>query len=176
MRHDRASAAIAFALVLSACTTLQPEKPPREETMAPPAPVVRPPARPLLRGTWRFEQDAAACVATLVAGRDTLMVSVRRNAPVRLALALDDTAPAIARLRFTGGSGGRWQIVAQRAGARSLAGTLGTGDLALSRVLVLLGGGTLEIGEAEQALPALGLPAAGEQGQAWFDCARDRLS
>lgn len=175
MRHDRASAAIAFALVLSACTTLQPEKPPREETMAPPAPVVRPPARPLLRGTWRFEQDAAACVATLVAGRDTLMVSVRRNAPVRLALALDDTAPAIARLRFTGGSG-VWQIVAQRAGTGSLAATLGADSLALSRVLVLLGGGTLEIGEAEQALPALGLPAAGEQGQAWFDCARDRLS
>ena len=172
---NRAGAALALALVISACTAPQPEPPPREETMAPATPVVPPITRPVLRGTWRFDQDAATCVATLVAARDTLTVSVRRNAPVRLALTLNEPPPATARLRFAG-SGGRWQIVAQRAGARSLAGTLGTGDLALSRVLVLLGGGTLEIGEAEQGLPAISLPAAGEQGQAWFDCGRDKLS
>ena len=142
--------------------------------MAPPAPVVRPPARPLLRGTWRFEQDDTACVATLIAGRDSLTVTIRRTAPGRLALALEDAAPATARLRFTGNSG-NWQIVAQRAGARSLVAALGPDNLALSRVLVLLGGGTLELGDAAQGLPAIGLPAAGTPGQAWFDCARDKL-
>ena len=171
----RASAVVALALVLSACTPSQPVQPPREETMAPATPVIRPAARPLLRGTWRFAQDPAACVATLVAARDALTLAVHRNGPVRLTLALDEPAPTTARLRFAG-SGGNWQIVAQQAGARSLAATLGTGDIALSRVLVLLGGGTLEIGQAEQGLPAISLPAAGEQGQAWFDCGRDKLS
>lgn len=142
--------------------------------MASATPVPRPATRPLLRGAWRFEQDAAACTATVVAGRDTLTVGIRRNEPVRLTLALAEPAPPTARLRFSGSSG-NWQIVAQQAGARSLVATLGADTLALSRLLVLLGGGTLEIGEPDQALPAIGLPAAGEQGQTWFDCGRDRL-
>lgn len=169
---NRASAAIVLAVVLSDCTASQPEKPPREETMAP-APPVRPATRPLLRGSWRFEQDAATCVATLVAGRTTLTVSVRRNSPVPFVLALDEPVPATARLRFAG-SAGSWQVGAQRAGAQSLSAILGVDTLALSRLLVLLGGGTLEIGD-DKGLPAISLPAAGAQGQAWFDCGRDKL-
>jgi hypothetical protein len=171
----RGSAVVALVLVVCACTAPQPTQPPREETMAPATPVVRSATHPLLRGTWRFDQDAAACVATLAAGRDTLTISVRRNVPVRLALALGEPAPATARLRFTGNSG-NWQIGAQRAGDRSLGATLGADTIALSRVLVLLGGGTLDVGEAEQGLPAISVPAAGGQGQTWFDCSRDKLS
>ena len=172
---SRASVAIALAVVLSACATPPPEPPPREATMAPPTPVLSSPARPILRAAWRFEQDATACIATAAAGRNALRITVRHRVPVQLSLSLADAAPLSARLRFAGTAGG-WQVQAQRAATHLLAATLGSDDTALGRVLILLSGGTLEIGEAGQGLPAISLPPSGGEGQTWFDCGRDRLS
>jgi hypothetical protein len=77
-------------------------------------------------------------------------------------------------LRFAGPTG-RWQVPAQQTSSHQLAVTLGADDTGLSRVLVLLNGGVLEIGRPEQNISSLAILPSDAQGQRWFDCARDKL-
>lgn len=96
---------------------------------------------------------------------------------MRLSVALPASAGAMltktAAVQFTGPAG-NWKLRGALA-RRSVDLTLPLDDVALSRVLVLLSGGTLEIGDASQGVPALRLPAAGDAGRHWFDCARNQL-
>lgn len=169
----------ALALLLAGCAA----QPPADEgKREPEPPAVSPPVqraqRQVIRTTWSFDATADECVAAATSGRMSLQVTVRRNAPIRLTVSLGTPLPPGPRMpvamRFNGPAG-HWQISAQQVASRQLIAVLGTSDAALSRVLVLLSGGVLELGEQEQAIPSLGLAPSEAQGQVWFDCARKNM-
>jgi hypothetical protein len=106
----------------------------------------------------------------------SLIISIRRDTPIRLIVSLPVTpahAPATVPLRFSGPAG-NWQTASLRS-ARQVALTLASDDAALSKVLVLLSGGVLEVGEAAQPLVALAISPSDAPGQTWFDCARGKM-
>jgi hypothetical protein len=164
-----------LALLLVGCTTQPPveEAKPEPEPPAVAPPVQRAP-RQMIRTTWNFDAEGDECVAVAASGRTSLQVTVRRDAPIRVVVSLAAPLPGGRRpvaMRFNGPAG-QWQVNAQQAASRQLVAVLGVSEVALSRVLVLLSGGVLELGEQSQALPSLVLAPSDAQGQTWFDCAR----
>jgi hypothetical protein len=77
-------------------------------------------------------------------------------------------------MRFNG-SAGHWQGSLRRTGARQYGTSLGADNTALSHVLVLLNGGTFDVGPPGQLIGSLALPPSDTSGQAWFDCAREKM-
>jgi hypothetical protein len=143
------------------------------------APFVQRAPRQAIHTNWSFESGTDSCVAVAGAGDTSLTLTISRNEPIRLALEL---APQIDRLpaaraavplRFVGLTGS-WQVSSQPTARHRLTATLGATDTALGRVLVLLGGGTLEVGTQDQ-VSAIGIAPSEAQGQTWFDCARGKL-
>ena len=126
-----------------------------------------------MRTSWTFRAGDEECTAQAAAAGNALVVTVRRDAPIRMAitLAAPAQAPANTQLRFTGPAG-EWQASARRAAPRQVAVALGADEAALSRVLVLLSGGTLEIGAPAQPVTTFNIGPSNAQGQDWFDCAR----
>jgi hypothetical protein len=142
------------------------------------APLVQRAPRQVIRTAWAFESANDSCIAVAAAGDTALRLTIRRNEPIRLVL---DLAPPIDRLpaghaavplRFAGPTGS-WQVSAQPSARHHLTAALGATDTALSRVLVLLGGGTLDVGSQDQ-VSAIGIAPSDVQGQTWFDCARNK--
>jgi hypothetical protein len=170
------AAAVALLLALAACArppptpavTSAPEPPP-----PPSRPLAKQPTHQVLRAHWSFDARPDGCTARAAAGGVTLQVLVRPATPVRLVLTLaSPSAPKRgAKLHFSGPTG-HWQVAGNPAGKRQMEGDLGADDTALGRVLVLLNGGVLEVGDPKQAMTSLAIPAGGASGQAWFDCAR----
>ena len=165
-------------LFLVGCT---PPAPPAEEGRREASvPAVPPLARrvpsQVVRTSWTFSSSDEACTAVAAAAGTSLLVAVRRDAPIRLVVSL--ASPAVGSvsvpLRFTGAAGA-WQIVARRTAAHQIAVTLGSDETALSRVLVLLSGGVLEVGAPAQPIVSLAISPSDAQGQSWFDCARGKM-
>ena len=145
--------------------------------MAVPAP---PPPRPApirpLRATWTFEAGDG---------------SVHRHRGGRRHLAAGDGPPRRADPAHRGTGirswrgirgrshlpalPGRWQAQTRRAGARQVAVSLGADNTALSHVLMLLSGGTLDFGPPDRAIASLTIPPSDTGGQNWFDCAREKM-
>jgi hypothetical protein len=170
-----------LALLLAGCTA----QPPTEEgTREVPAPVAAAPTvkrvlpRQVIRTTWSFTAGSDECVAVAASGPTTLQVTVRRDAPLRIVVSLpvqlEPGRRAPLALKFNGPAG-QWQVSAQRVTSRQIAAVLESNDTTLSRVLVLLSGGVLEVGDPEQAVPSIGLAPSEAQGQRWFDCARNTM-
>lgn len=139
-----------------------------------PAVVRRPPSppRPTPQISWAFQQGEDDCIATAAGDGAAALLTVSRAGPIRLNVSvrsLPSKNRANVPLRFAGGAG-NWQLTARPTAAREFAADLGSGDMALSRVLSLLSGGTLEVGSQRVAI----VPA-GSQGQQWFDCARRQI-
>ncbi len=134
----------------------------------------------MVHASWTFTAGSDECVAVAAGGGTALRVTIRRAAPINLVLSL--TAQSEQRLaahvaiplRFTG-SAGRWQVSAQPLANHQLNVTLGTGDIALSRVLVLLSGGVLDVQSPEQVILSMTVAPSDAAGQVWFDCARSKL-
>jgi hypothetical protein len=167
-----------LALLLHACAQ-QPVDEGRRELAAPAAApaVMRPPSPvpPRANLEWTFESGSDECVATARAAANSLGVTVRRGIPIRLVISLGRPIPAKVAIRFAGSAGG-WQALALQAGKQQLAVDLGPDETALSRLLVLLSGGTMDVGGRDQAIISLTIPPSDGKGQLWFDCARNRLS
>ena len=169
----------ACALLLAGCAA---QPPPVEKKLDEPAPVVVPvaprPPRQVISTTWSFDNRTDECLAVAASGRTSLQVIVRRNAPIQLAISLPRSLPPgkpAVVMRFSGPAG-NWQINARRTGSRQLTADLGSDDTALSRVLVLLSGGLVEVGEQDQAIPSFGLAPSEASGRVWFDCARKSMT
>jgi len=170
----------AAVVLLAGCSTPPPEIVKAEVT----APAVLPPAPPapraVVRTNWAFTSGADECVAIAAAEGTSLRVTVRRDAPIRLNLSLVAllqsrlAAHVAIPLRFAG-SAGRWQVSARQTSSRQLAVTLGSGDSALSRVLVLLSGGAMDVESPERVVLSLIIPPSDAPGQLWFDCARGKM-
>lgn len=163
-----------MSALLSACTP--PAKEPPPEVQAPPPEPAKPPPVPLLRPDWSFTSKADECLATATAGATALRISVRRNSAIRLTISLakqyeyEPTVP----LRFVGPAG-TWQVTSRAYGTSLLGVTLGSDNTALSHILVLLSGGTFNVGLPPHAVVSLIIKPSDTQGQNWFDCAREKL-
>jgi hypothetical protein len=116
------------------------------------------------------------CVAAADAGAAGVHVTIRRNEPVQLTVSLAaQPAPSTpVTLRFSGPAG-NWQVLAHRSSSHAVGVALGSDNTALSRVLVLLSGGTLDVGVPDQPLASLAIAASDTRGQLWFDCAREKM-
>ena len=115
-------------------------------------PVVAPPPKPVPRqvihANWTFDVRNDECVAVAAGGGTSLRVSIRHNAPIAVSLALAVDRPhgrAAIPLRFTG-QAGNWQVTGQQTASRQIICHTGTDETALSRVLVLLSGGVVDVG------------------------------
>lgn len=143
-------------------------KPPPVEDLAPPPPR---PARPALHADWSFQTRPNACLAVAAAGRTRLEVIVRRDGPVRLTVALpvEESGKPVAHFH---GPAGAWTVPGWHAGSREIVFNLGHDMNSLSRVLMLLSGGVLDLRSPGNRLPVVTLSPSGADGQRWFACAR----
>lgn len=170
-RRPRAAAAAAGALVLAVLLTGC-ARPPPPPPPAPPTPSASAPAvRPMLHATWSFAIRPGDCLATAAAGRTRVVLSVPRGKPIRMRIVLAGASAQHPVAHFRGPAGA-WTIGGWRAGDHAVAFELGHDVNALSRVLILLSGGVLDLEAAEAPLPRLELPASGAAGQRWFGCVR----
>jgi hypothetical protein len=166
-------------LLLQGCAP----KPPEEaapELPVPPVPPTQPPRKPSsqpIRTAWSFHEGPDDCIAEATASGASLEVAVRHDAPIRLTLTLPSISmrgQAGVPLRFSGPAGS-WRVAGRAAGAHQLAAPLGSDETALSHVLVLLAGGTLELGETGAVRAVLEISPSNKDGQTWFDCARNKV-
>ena len=116
------------------------------------------------------------CLASATAGATALRISVRRGAPIRLtvSLARQYEYEATEPLRFVGPAG-TWQVTSRAYGTSLLGVTLGSDNTALSHILVLLSGGTFDVGLPPHGVVSLVIKPSDTRGQNWFDCAREKL-
>jgi hypothetical protein len=131
---------------------------------------------PVLHAEWSFSSGGDECLATASAGATALRISVQRESAIRLtvSLARQYEHEAIVPLRFAGPAG-NWQVTARASGTSLLGVTLGSDNTALSHILVLLSGGTLNVGLPPHQVVSLVIKPSDTSGQNWFDCAREKL-
>lgn len=131
---------------------------------------------PVLHAEWSFSSNGDECLATASAGATALRISVQRKSAIRLtvSLARQYEHEATVPLRFAGPAG-NWQVTARAYGTSSLGVTLGSDNTALSHILVLLSGGTLNVGLPPHPVVSLVIKPSDTSGQDWFDCAREKL-
>jgi len=162
-------------LLLAACTHPA-EDEGRQEAVDLPIPPLPPPA-PVrsLRATWNFASSGEQCVATGAAGGMSVRLVVRRNKAIQLGVSLTSDATAASTLIRFNGPAGHWQASIRRTAKRQYGTSLGSDNTALSHVLVLLNGGTFDLGPPDQLIASLALPPSETEGQVWFDCAREKM-
>ncbi|HME27311.1 MAG TPA: hypothetical protein VKI44_39320 [Acetobacteraceae bacterium] len=165
-------------LLLVGCTQPAPpaEEGRREASVPAVPPLIRRVPSQVVRTSWTFNSSDEECTAVAAAVGTSLVVAVHRDMPIRLVVSLASPVhgPASVPLRFTGPAGA-WQIAARQTAARQIAVALGSDETALSRVLVLLSGGVLEVGAPAQPMASLAISPSAAQGQTWFDCARGKM-
>jgi hypothetical protein len=164
---------MALLLALAAC---QPTPPPPAAKVPPAEPHIAVPPPPLRLG-WSFNQAPDACHATARAGAVRLDVAVSGHDPIELKLsglpALADHAGHRVAWMFSG-SAGHWRLLSAVRASHDLVAYIAPGERSAGRVLALLSGGMLTIGEAPPGQRRLRLPASDAAGQTWFDCVRSQ--
>ncbi|HVC63431.1 MAG TPA: hypothetical protein VND19_24090 [Acetobacteraceae bacterium] len=120
---------------------------------------------------WSFRTGPDACIALAKAGSTSLQIAVRPEGLIRLSMSLPGDPPARPVGHFNGPAG-HWLIFGTHAGRREAIFVLGRDEISLSRILMLLSGGVLNLEPAREDLPILVLPESGVEGQEWFACAR----
>jgi hypothetical protein len=148
----------------------------------PTAPVVAPAAPPPpvmshrpLAANWSFR---AGDVCTATAGAALLALDVNASRDTLELVARVDRAPLpesrFIPMKFVGPSGA-WSVIGRRTAAgRVIASEPMTEDQA-GRILILLGGGIVTIGNRDLGPPPLRIPNAGPPGRDWFECVRRQL-
>lgn len=121
-----------------------------------------------MTGTWAF--DRAACKATASSSGPVLELSASRSGAVIALRYRAGPAPRGAAPLRLSGPAGSWSLPGRAVkGAVRIARPLD--EDAASRMLLLLGGGTVNAGTG----PALVVPPAGDAGRDWFECVRGHL-
>jgi hypothetical protein len=167
-------------LLLGGCTPRPPtttDEVRREASIPAVPPLVRHVQNQPVHTVWTFRSGDEDCVAVAAAENVSLVVTVNRNASINLAVSVPGQLTQGSRsvpLRFTGPSG-TWQVAASRTAAHQISVGLSANDIALSRILVLLNGGVLDVGTPPQPIVSLAISPSEAQGQTWFDCARGKV-
>jgi hypothetical protein len=160
-------------LALGAC---QPAPPARVEGPARPGAEVVPPApSPTLPLTWSFKQSPDGCHARAIGGAVRLDIAVRGHDPIELTLSgLPDLADRSGRrvAWVFRGATGNWRLLSAARASHDLVAYIAPGEVSSGKVLTLLNGGVLAVGDAQPTMLHLRLPPSDTAGQAWFDCVR----
>lgn len=163
--------AAALLLALAACQPSAP-KPPPAAAAGEPAPAT--PAPPVAL-KWSFTQSPDTCHAKAAGGAVRFEITVSGHDPVELKLsglpALADRAGRRVAWAFAG-SAGHWRLLSAARASHDLVAYIAPGERSASRILVLLNGGMMTLGETHPPGHRLRLPAADAAGQTWFDCVR----
>jgi hypothetical protein len=162
-----------LALALAACTALpappQPAPPPSLPLPPPPPPA----PRLVAHASWSFQRGPNECRATARAGRISLAVIARGGHPIVLVLSPVGPLPHHRlTLRFAGAAG-NWTVEAAATGGHAAVALFGPGDTGLSRLLIMLSGGTVIPEHPAADLPLISLPPSGADGAHWFGCVRN---
>lgn len=163
------------ALALACCAPPPQPPPAPPPAVALPLPPPPPVVAPTLHAAWSFQVTAKDCLALAQAGRSRLEIAVRPEGAIRLVLSLPQDAPA-RPIAYFSGPAGHWLIAGAPLAHRQALFLLPRNDTSLSRILMLLSGGTFAPGPADLALPMLSLPESGADGRHWFACARSSVS
>ena len=114
-----------LTLLPVSCAPLPPGEEGRREASVPAVPpLVRHVPSPQLHTTWTFRSSDEECVAVAAAAGTSVLITIRRDAPIRLVVSLESQpvhGPVTVPLRFTGPAG-RWQVSARRTAATSVRG------------------------------------------------------
>lgn len=129
----------------------------------------------MLRAAWSFRTGPDACVALAKAGSSNVQIAVRPEGLIRLSVSLPGNAPTRSVAHFSGPAG-HWLMLATHTGPHEVLFLLARDETSLSRVLILLSGGMLDLGTPGDDLPILSLPESGAEGQEWFACARSSVN
>jgi hypothetical protein len=164
--------AAAFALSLAACQKPEPPPAPPPPPPPPPPPIVHRP----VAATWNF-QTGDVCTATAGGGALSMEIAVSRDTMTLTARLPRDAvvrAGRLAGIEFSGPSGA-WTMSGRGAAShRVIASQPMTEDQA-GEILILLGGGRINIGSRALGVPELRIPNGGEPGRDWFACVRRQL-
>lgn len=160
-------------LVLGAC---QPPPPAQVAGPAPPAADVGALApAPTLSLTWSFKQSANACHAMAIHRLVRLDIVVSGHDPIELKLSglpkMADHAGRRVPWAFRGVTG-YWRLLSAARASHDLVSYIAPGEVSSGKILALLNGGLLAVGDAQQTIRHLRLPPSDTAGQAWFDCVR----
>ncbi len=164
---------MALLLALAACQPAPPQPPAK---LPPAEPQVAAPLPPL-RLAWSFTQAPEACHVTASAGAVRLEITVSGHDPIELKVSgLPALAtPAGRRVAWVfSGAAGHWRLLSAARASHDLVAYIAPGERSAGRVLALLSGGMLTVGDAPPAQRRLRLPASGAAGQTWFDCVRSQ--
>lgn len=166
-----------LGLCLTACNTPppvlgMPQPPPPALPQAPPPTPVAPAP---VTSSWRFNGSACSARASgpglsldvIASGSEVrLLISPTR----RISRRVNTDVP----VAFIGRSG-NWTLAGHISNVRQIAAVSPMSEDAVSRVLVLLSGGTIRTDNGRAGLPILRVPDAGQPGRAWFECVKQRL-
>ena len=128
-----------------------------------------------MRAAWSFQAAQDSCVALARAGSASLRILISADGMIRLTLTMPGQSGATPVARFNGPAGNwlmKGALLPSRQSALLATFSLPRNDTSLSRILMLLSGGMLELGPADAGLPILALPESGDDGRQWFICAR----
>lgn len=138
--------------------------------------VAAPPSRPLPL-TWSFRQSRNACRAMAIGVAVRLDISVSGHDLIELKLSgLPDMADRAGRrvAWVFRGATGNWRLLSAARASHDLVAYIAPGEVSSSKVLALLNGGVLTVGDARSTERHLRLPPADTPGQAWFDCVQQQ--
>ena len=133
------------------------------------------PAPPVTRAVWSFS-SAQNCVATASSSIIAIGIETTDSAvtwTVRGPLAAMAPGQRHVRLAFAGNHAA-WTIIARRAPRGQLIASMPLSEYAAGRILVMLGGGALQVGTGSDVRTIV-LPGSGQDGARWFGCVRDHL-
>jgi hypothetical protein len=182
-RVRSATAACVIAASLIGCTSVRPPPPPpAPPIVVKPAPVriARPqPRRQTVHGDWVFSENEQTCGARVSGPRFWLEVTVgSSDITVFLGANQPTGAPVhqgpLLHIRFSG-LAGNWDISGHLVRGPAVVSTLPMDDASLGRLIMMLGGGTVDVPTGPSQLPIFALPPAGREGRAWLRCAHQKL-
>ncbi len=165
----------------AACQQIEPPPAPPVEVALLPVPPQPPPqpAHRILRLAWSFQTRADHCIATAAGDRAAVTITIRRSKGVNFHVALPASEASriatrsLVKVRF-GGPSGNWKLQASGDAKHGIDAPSAQDEVSLGRILILLGGGTLDFA-VPAGLPSLLIPPAGPEGQAWSDCAHSQM-
>jgi hypothetical protein len=177
MRWTTAGLALIGVLGLAACTSPPPVvSAPQPPPPTPPQPPPPAPAAPApVASSWSFDRSACSAKASGPGlSLDVTTSSAELSFVIHATRRVSQRANTDLPIAFTGRSGS-WTVTGRLAAPRQITAASPMSEDAVSRVLVLLSGGTIRINNGRAGLPTLRVPDAGQPGRSWFECAKQRL-
>jgi hypothetical protein len=161
----------AMALSLTAC-----EHPAAPVAVPPPPPAPPTQIQLPVPATWSF-RAGNVCTASAHSGALALDVTASSSAltlVARLGVSTAMPATRFVPIEFTG-TAGTWTVTGSKAASRRVVASQPMTEDQAGRILVLLEGGVVRVGNSTEGLPPLRVPNGGVPGRDWFECVRRQL-